>query len=56
MCVFEREGKAERGRREWKRIEAFFFFWLFKFFFFIEVELIYNAVPISAVQQGDSVI
>lgn len=24
MCVSEREGKEERGRREWKRIEAFF--------------------------------
>ena len=31
-------------------------YFLFLMFFFIEVELIYNVVSISAVQQGDSVI
>ena len=29
---------------------------LFFFLFFIEIQLIYNAVPISAVQQSDSVV
>ena len=33
-----------------------FSFFLFLFFFFIEVELIYSVVPISTVQQSDSVL